>query len=203
MSLTARSGFSNVRNLLAASRCPSYTPAMGGWEIDFRRLYGWWGWRRRARFRLTEAVFEAPDGDVCVAFYHIGEISLAGSVGRLAVFKNKRDPRRIFNGAGALYWYWGEGSVRWSRDGGRVFISRCEESGGWPGGNPRRLDSFLTVLDVQRELWAGSSHRLDDLQALQGLDDDVITVDGSPRSAGQRLEQVHLSRLDWRRFRWH
>lgn len=175
---------------------------MKGWEIDFRSLYGWWGWRRRAKFHLTEGVFEAPDGNVCVVFYHIGEISLAGSVGHLAVFKNKHDPRRIFKGGSAIYWYWGEESVRWSSDGRRAFISRCEETGGWPGRDPRRLDTYLTVLDVQQERWAGSRHRLDDLQALQDLDNDVITVNGGPRTTGQPPKHVHLDHLDWKRFRW-
>lgn len=175
---------------------------MKGWEIDFRSLYGWWGWRRRAKFHLTEEVLESPDGNVCVAFYHIGEISLAGSVGRLAVFKNKHDPQRIFKGGNAVYWYWGEESVRWSNDSRRAFISRCEETGGWSGRNPRRLDTYLTVLDLQRERWASWSHRLDDLQALQDLDNDVITVNGGPQTTGQWPKQVHLSRLDWKRFRW-
>lgn len=173
---------------------------MKGWKIDFRGLYGWWGWRRRAKFHLTEEVFESPDGDACVVFYHIGEISLAGSAGRLAVFKDKRNPRRILKGGGAVYWHWGEESVRWSSDGARAFISRCQETGGWPGRRPRRLDTYLTVLDLRRERWAGWSHGLDDLQALQDLDHDVITVNGGPQTADRQPRQIHLSRLDWKRF---
>lgn len=174
---------------------------MKGWRIDVRKLYGWWGWRRRAQFHLTEEVFEAPGGGACAVLYHIGEVGLAGMAGHLAVYKDKRKPRKVFHRGGATYWYQGDETVRWSSDGGRAFLLECTEAGGlW--GDPAGFDAYLTVLDLKRERWARPSRRLGGLPSLHQLDADVILVDAGSDAPGRRPRRVHFKRLDWMPFRW-
>lgn len=171
-----------------------------GWKVDLRRLYGWWGWRRRAEFSLAEEVYEAPAGDACVVLYHIGEIGLAGMVGHIAVFKDKRSPRRVYSGGWMLYWYQGEETVRWSGDGGRAFLYEYVESDS--GHGRRRREIFLTVLDLKRERWARVGRGFDGFPTLSHVDEEVFTVDASPETPDKPARQVHFKRLNWMRFRW-
>lgn len=116
-----------------------------GWPIDLKKLYGWLGWRRRARFQLRELLFESPDAGECLLLYHVGEIGVNKEVGRLAAFKDKAEPTLVHCAGSRLFWWSGEDSVQWSPDGRLAFLYECAPAGRW----------------FERERWSILLHALD------------------------------------------
>ena len=80
---------------------------LSGWNIDLREVYGFFGWRRRSRFHLTEQLYESSDSACAALFFGIGEVGINKQVGSLALFKDKASPRMVWNSGGKLFWFEG------------------------------------------------------------------------------------------------
>lgn len=150
-----------------------------GWPIDLRGLYGFWGWRRRARFGLGERVFEAPGRDACLVLYHAGEIGVGKEAGRLAAYRDKRRPRKAADGGWILFWDMGEDTVQWSGD--AAFVFECDHVRAFLDTGPGRLYFYLHVFDFAGGRRARWERRLD--------------APGDAKSLG-----VNLDALTWSRF---
>ena len=80
---------------------------LAGWELDLPALYGRW-WQKRARFHLSERLFEAPGADWALVLFAIGEIGMNKQVGRLALLRGKDSPRVVRRYGRALFWFEGQ-----------------------------------------------------------------------------------------------
>lgn len=92
---------------------------LSGWDVDLRALYGFFGWRRRSRFHLSESLYESPDGSRAVLLYHIGEVGVNKQVAALALLADKAAPRVLWTSGRARFWYEGapEEPVSFTPDG--------------------------------------------------------------------------------------
>lgn len=67
---------------------------MEGWKIKIENLKGpdrtKWPW-------LTDEIYISPDESIACLVYSIAETSMGWYTGKLAIFKNKTDPKQLFD----------------------------------------------------------------------------------------------------------
>jgi hypothetical protein len=170
---------------------------VAGWPIDLAALYGR-DWKNRARFCLSEDLFDIPGFDACVFFYNVGEIGVGKTVGRVALFVDRASPRKVFERPGEVYWYFGDKSVQAPAP-GLVLLYECRAEPRGDLANPRSLHAHLVAFDAARGRWGRLAlergfHRV---QLLEGRNDRfTLTALGEPM-ASATLE-LHLDELVWK-----
>ncbi|HAF95138.1 MAG: hypothetical protein A2X34_03745 [Elusimicrobia bacterium GWC2_51_8] len=93
-----------------------------GWAIDLKVVYGD-SWEDREKFHLLEDLWESPDGKTAGLLYAIAEAGISKEFGRLAVFRNKKDPELVRNFPWLECWYLYDSAVQFGKD-GFLFVHR-------------------------------------------------------------------------------
>lgn len=169
---------------------------LNGWPIDLRGLYGWFRWKNRAKFSLREHLFESSGGDTCILLFYIGEFGVSKVSGHLAVFRNKNNPVKIFDGGRKQFWYFGDGSVQWNPEKKLAFMYECKESFTFWKPDSRRYEIRLRVLDLSRDCWSSWEHSLHDLYTLRPVSGtQYATIQPDPPL--QDLPALDITRLKW------
>jgi hypothetical protein len=183
--------------------CARCKPVLKGWLIDLPAIYGKSGWSDRAGLHLAEHLMEPPGQHVlatCVMLYHIGEIGVSKEAGKLAVYRNKHNPKLLFNGRRALFWYFGDDSIQWSQDGGLAFLYECTIERGLFDLNPRSFGVRLYILDFIQERWC-RGRKLDDFYRLEHVGAGRYRLKSPSDISKMEAEILDITRLDWRPFR--
>lgn len=118
-----------------------------GWTIDLQAVYGAWFWRTRARFGMTERLYESPDRSCAVLLFGIDEVGVNKQVGRLALLKDKAAPRVAWTSRWTKFWYEGvEEPVVFDADRGIARVYEFRQNW-WTGG----MSSRERLLDLRAE----------------------------------------------------
>jgi hypothetical protein len=120
------------------------------WPVDLPRLYGATEWERRKKFHLWEELRPAPDRDLALILYAIGEVGVGKQVGRVAVLIDRQSPKPIFNPRDTLFWELGDQTFRFSKDGTIVYCYEFIEVKGVLNRNPISFSCRLWGLDLDR-----------------------------------------------------
>ena len=159
-----------------------------GWAIDLKAVYRN-RWNDKAKFHLSEDLWESPDKTFASLLYGIMEVGVSKEVGRLAVFRNKEKPEMILNLPKLECWYLYDSTVQFGKD-GLVFVHRFKA-----GRKVLGLD--LCVLDP-------AGDRIAVLDQLAGNFYQVLYLDGTKYRLRRMVEQsstetiIDLNDLSWR-----
>ena len=114
--------------------------------FDLLALYGR-AWAERARFHLSEQLYESPAGGWAVLLFGVGEVGMNKQVGRLALLRGKEAPHLLYHSGRRLFWFEGQPGepVEFSSDGCRAQVWEFTQSL-W---RPRALGCQRRVLDCE------------------------------------------------------